>query len=279
MADRTIDLEALGLRSGQAVRIDMEISPEPPVLGGERLELETDPISLRVDISRTSSGFALRLRGEAVVLGTCARCLGPARLVVEIDAREVEQAGVDPDDELSSPYVDEALLDPEAWLHDALALGIPERLICRPDCAGLCAICGISLNEVTTGSPRPRTSSRSPLREAAGPPGLEPPGGGDARTGSPATIPAPWQSRRNVNRARAATSAAPTTRSRPLVSTSARIATARGCRIASARPAEPTPVARSSPATRPRRSSPDAPRGSRWRPRRRARRAPRHLTG
>jgi uncharacterized protein len=152
MADRTIDLEALGLRSGQAAGIDMEISPEPPVLGGERLELETDPISLRADISRTSSGFALRLRGEAVVLGTCARCLGPARLVVEIDAREVEQAGVDPDDELSSPYVDEALLDPEAWLHDALALGIPERLICRPDCAGLCAICGISLNEVTTGT-------------------------------------------------------------------------------------------------------------------------------
>ena len=152
MADRTIDLEALGLRSGQAARIDLEISPESPVLGGERLELETDPISLRVDISRTSSGFALRLRGEAVVLGTCARGLGPARRVGEIDARVVEQAGVAPGYELSSPYVDEALLDPEAWLHDALALGIPERLICRPDCAGLCAICGISLNEVTTGT-------------------------------------------------------------------------------------------------------------------------------
>jgi uncharacterized protein len=152
MADRMIDLEALGLRSGQGERIDMEISPEAPVLGGERLGLETDPISVRIDISRTSSGFALRLRSEAVVLGTCARCLGPARLALDLDAREVEQAGVDPGDELTSPYVEDALLDPQAWLHDALVLAIPERLICRPDCAGLCAICGISLNDVAAGS-------------------------------------------------------------------------------------------------------------------------------
>lgn len=171
MADPTIDLEALGLRSGQAARVDLEISPEAPVLGGERLELETDPIGLRVDISRTSSGFALRLRGEGVLLGTCARCLAPARLVVGIDAREVDQAGVDPDDELSSPYVNEGLLDPDAWLHDALALGIPERLICRADCAGLCQVCGISLNDVAPGShvherpPDPRFAKLRDLQE------------------------------------------------------------------------------------------------------------------
>jgi uncharacterized protein len=151
MADPTIDLEALGLRSGEAAWRELELSPSAPVLGGEELSLETDPVALRVDISRTSSGFALRLRARSVLVGTCARCLGPARLPVEIDAREVDQGDVG-DDELTSPYVEGELLDCGAWLHDALVLALPERLLCRADCAGLCEVCGISLNDLEPGS-------------------------------------------------------------------------------------------------------------------------------
>jgi DUF177 domain-containing protein len=159
MADRLIDLDALALRSGQAGRVDLDVSPEPPILGGEALTLETDPIRVRVDISRTTSGFALRLRGEAVLLGACARCLGPARLVLALDAREVDQMTADPDGEMKSPYVADELLDPDAWLRDAIALGLPDRLLCRPDCGGLCAICGVSLNEV---DPETHTHERPP---------------------------------------------------------------------------------------------------------------------
>jgi len=151
MADPTIDLEALGLRSGEAAWREMELSPSAPVLGGERLSLEAEPLAIRVDVSRTSAGFALRLRARAVLVGSCARCLGPARLFLEIDAREVDQGDVD-DDELTSPYVERELLDPDAWLHDALVLALPERLICREDCAGLCEVCGISLNDLDPGS-------------------------------------------------------------------------------------------------------------------------------
>lgn len=152
MSDRLIDLEALALRSGQAGRVDLDVSPDPPVLGGEILTVETDPSRVRIDISRTTSGFALRMRGRITLLGACARCLGPARLVLEIDAREVDQATADPDGELASPYVSDELLDPDAWLHDAIALALPERLLCRPDCAGLCEICGVSLNDVDSES-------------------------------------------------------------------------------------------------------------------------------
>jgi uncharacterized protein len=146
-----IDLDALALHSGEADRMEMELSPSAPILGGEQLTLETDPVTTRVDVSRTSSGYALRLRAEAVLLGTCARCLGPARLVLEIEAREVDQGQVD-DPELTSPYVGEGLLDVGAWLHDAIALAVPERLVCREDCAGLCEVCGISLNDLEPGS-------------------------------------------------------------------------------------------------------------------------------
>lgn len=143
----TVDLDGLTLKSGEAARIDLELDPRPPLIAGETLDLPDDLVEARVDVSRTSSGYAMRLRGEVAVEGTCARCLERARVVIEIDAREVEQRTAD-DSELRSPYVEENVLDVSAWLHDALRLGLPERLLCKEDCAGLCEICGISLNEV-----------------------------------------------------------------------------------------------------------------------------------
>jgi uncharacterized protein len=38
-------------------------------------------------------------------------------------------------------------LDLGAWAHDALALAMPEKHLCRSDCAGLCPVCGESLND------------------------------------------------------------------------------------------------------------------------------------
>ena len=38
-------------------------------------------------------------------------------------------------------------LDLGRWAHDAAVLAIPTQFFCRPDCAGLCAVCGESLND------------------------------------------------------------------------------------------------------------------------------------
>ena len=35
-----------------------------------------------------------------------------------------------------SPYVEEGILDAGAWLHDAIRLALPDKVLCRPDCAG-----------------------------------------------------------------------------------------------------------------------------------------------
>jgi uncharacterized protein len=142
-----IDLAELALSSGEAARLDLNLQPRPPVVGGEPLSVGSEPAEIRVDVSRTTAGHALRLRGDVHVTGTCARCLEPAGRVVAIDAREVDQVG-DEDSELRSPYVVEGRLDVDSWAHDALRLALPERLLCRPECAGLCAECGVSLNDV-----------------------------------------------------------------------------------------------------------------------------------
>jgi uncharacterized protein len=147
MGERPIDLDALALRSGEAERIELDLEPAPPVAGGDELAFESAPIATRVEVSRTTSGWALRLLADAVVLATCDRCLGPARLELAIDAREVEQGEAE-DPDLRSPYVADGLLEPTRWLHDAIVLALPDRVLCREDCAGLCPVCGVSLNEV-----------------------------------------------------------------------------------------------------------------------------------
>jgi uncharacterized protein len=75
------------------------------------------------------------------------RCLAAADVPVEVDAREVDQPETK-DEELRSPYIEGDELDLSSWAHDALTLALPLQLLCRPDCRGLCPVCGISLNDV-----------------------------------------------------------------------------------------------------------------------------------
>ena len=103
-------------------------------------------VATRLDLSRTAGGYAIRMRFTAHVAGPCMRCLADADVAVEVDAREVDQPGTD-DEELRSPYIDGDELDLSSWAHDALVLALPLQLVCRPDCKGLCPVCGTSLNE------------------------------------------------------------------------------------------------------------------------------------
>jgi len=142
----TVDLERLALSHGQARALDLEIGLHPIELGGQDYESGGRGSEARLDVSRTSTGYALRLRFSSDVTGPCVRCLEDAASAVEVDAREVDQRGT-ADDELRSPYVSEGNLDIDRWANDALVLAFPSQPLCRPDCAGLCAVCGQSLND------------------------------------------------------------------------------------------------------------------------------------
>ena len=107
---------------------------------------EAPALSRQSQVSRPSNGFAFRLNVPVHLEGPCMRCLEPAKLDLEVEAREIDQAGTD-DPELRSPYVSDDELDIGRWAHDATILALPTRILCRPDCAGLCPVCGESLND------------------------------------------------------------------------------------------------------------------------------------
>lgn len=142
----TIDLGRLSLSFGEGARLDLPVRLDPLELGGQTYEAAPRSAEARLDVSRPSNGYAFRLRFPLRVEGPCMRCLGPAAVEREVDAREVDQAGTD-DEELRSPYVVEDELDVARWAHDAAVLALPAQLLCRDDCAGLCPVCGESLND------------------------------------------------------------------------------------------------------------------------------------
>jgi uncharacterized protein len=142
----SFDLSGLRLSSGEGRRLELDVVFDPFVLSAERYLVIPASVPVRLDVSRTTgSGYALRLRFAATLEGPCMRCLESAAPTFEVDAREVSQPGEG--EELDSPYVEAGVLDLRGWARDALALALPGTLLCRPDCAGLCPVCGADLNE------------------------------------------------------------------------------------------------------------------------------------
>jgi uncharacterized protein len=141
-----VDLDGLALSSGQARALDLEVELDPIELGGQTYAAAGGGAEAHLDVSRTTTGYALRLRFAMELTGPCVRCLEPGSNEIRVDAREVDQASAR-DEELRSPYVTDGDLDLHRWANDALVLALPDQLLCRPDCAGLCSVCGESLND------------------------------------------------------------------------------------------------------------------------------------
>lgn len=147
MGQRTeiFDLGRLGLTSGEAARLDLEVPVDGFEFGGQEYTVPGRVVSATLDVSHTTTGYSLRLRFEAALSGPCMRCLEDAGHAIDVDAREVDQPGGG--EEVSSPYLDEGQLDVRAWARDALALALPTQIVCRDECLGLCAVCGENLND------------------------------------------------------------------------------------------------------------------------------------
>ena len=146
----TLDLRALELAPGAAVRLPVRTPPVELVIGGQEHRTDPERPELDLDVSRSLSGLHLRLRGRAELVGPCVRCLEEARAPLTVDTAEFVADGrpVDApfDEDLDSQYVEEGVLDLATWARDAVAEAVPATLLCRPDCAGLCPVCGKDLN-------------------------------------------------------------------------------------------------------------------------------------
>lgn len=118
------------------------------------------PSGIDYDLMLTNAGEGILATGILTthVVGTCDRCLSPAEFDVsgEVDEyylfEEPEDTGDDDDDELDFSLVSaDNTIDLSGALLSSLVMETPFVVLCRPDCKGLCPVCGANLNEEDCG--------------------------------------------------------------------------------------------------------------------------------
>jgi uncharacterized protein len=116
---------------------------------------EGNPVHLAALLESVLEGVLVTGTVRAVAQGDCVRCLDRVELPLEATFQELfvypERAeaaradGSETDEE--RPEVVDDVLDIAPAVRDAVVLGLPFGPLCRDDCPGLCAECGVKLVE------------------------------------------------------------------------------------------------------------------------------------
>jgi uncharacterized protein len=116
------------------------------------------PIEGEVRLSRTGRSIIARAHVSTALDAYCSRCLTPVVAPLDLDIEEEALPSIDiatglPVDLDAEPDAlrldDHHELDLGEPIREAISLAEPIALLCRPDCRGLCLVCGIDLNSVT----------------------------------------------------------------------------------------------------------------------------------
>ena len=142
----SFNLRQVKLRPGEEHREALEVDLPAFEFGGQRYLPVPETVEAELVVTRAITGTVFTLAFATRLHGPCYRCLGDAVLEVPIRATEYQASSPD-DDELRTPYVENDVLDVSGWARDAVVLALPDKILCRPDCAGLCPECGKNLNE------------------------------------------------------------------------------------------------------------------------------------
>lgn len=129
---------------------------------GYHYTLDLDALDLHLTVAPGTKGH--RLKGAFPFHGTlpCSRCLRPVVLSGESSfdleyrpaaADEKVRLGAEGPDEPDVVYYDDDRVSFAALVQQQIFLEIPEKVLCRENCPGLCPRCGKDLNEGPCGCP------------------------------------------------------------------------------------------------------------------------------
>jgi uncharacterized protein len=137
---------------------------------GPELEL-ADPIEGTVRLTRTNRGLLVHARLDTALASQCSRCLKDIEVPLDLEIDEEALPSIDlqtgsPADTSAEPDVlrlnGAHELDLETVVREAIQLAEPIAPLCRPDCPGLCSVCGQDLD----GAPHLHDEELDPRFEA-----------------------------------------------------------------------------------------------------------------
>lgn len=96
-------------------------------------------------LSRTREGILVQAQLEGGLNAECVRCLDAIQHTFTVNLEELYSTQPTHSAEF---YVNEdAILDLSPLLRAEVLIALGGRVLCRPDCKGLCPICGANLND------------------------------------------------------------------------------------------------------------------------------------
>lgn len=123
-----------------------------------RIELDYPSVRLSEDVTltplqgvitatRTTEGIYIQGQLESSMAMECVRCLDETIVPIEIAIDELYYypPHITPPGEIS--VGEDGLIDLAPLVRELSLLSLPIKVLCRPDCLGLCQQCGANLNE------------------------------------------------------------------------------------------------------------------------------------
>lgn len=144
--DLSLDLQKGPFEKDAALAFDItEVK-----VGGEARKV-SGPDEVTVHISYDGAHLSVGGTCEGTVTYPCDRCLKDTPVPFEADISldfpvsdgRLVQTADDPEDFVE----DGRIIDLSAVISEELLIGKPEKVLCRPDCKGICPVCGQNLNE------------------------------------------------------------------------------------------------------------------------------------
>lgn len=110
-------------------------------------DLDLTDLAGTAKISRTPQGLLVQGKFEGKVTAECVRCLSEFEQPLDIDFSELYAFSPRSISESGLLLPEDAHIDLEPLVREYLLIEVPISPLCRPDCKGLCVVCGQDLNE------------------------------------------------------------------------------------------------------------------------------------
>ena len=119
-----------------------------------------------VAITRTPQGLLVHVKMKAKITAECVRCLNDFDQPLDVDFSELYAFNRKSVTESGLILPEDAKIDLTPLLREFMLLEVPIKPICRPDCKGLCPVCGENLNENICNHPPTTGDSRFDVLKA-----------------------------------------------------------------------------------------------------------------
>lgn len=151
-APLVFDTSELPRAPGVMQEVTDEVSA-PKTFGIEMLGVPAEsPLQLRLQLTSVTEGVLVTGTIAAPLKGECARCLNPIDDTSVVEIQELYAYEGSTTEETTD--ADEVmrlqgeLLDLEPAVRDSLLLAMSNNPLCRPECPGLCSVCGVHWDEL-----------------------------------------------------------------------------------------------------------------------------------